>query len=646
MLLTVSIALAYFVGRTLLDGKGASTTVTTANIHGATLKVEGELNFNAEGMLPGHRDISRIKVTATGNNELIPYNLVWTGTNSLVTNLKFTVYKTSSQIDTSSNCKKHDEQVSGGRKLYETCEIKNESQMGEVLTTGTIRSSSESIKVELAKDEFINATPDGQIVYYYIIIEYPNENNNQYPKDKNSSFNGVINAEASDNKPDINIIAAYIQNKDTGKYDKTDEIPQDGYIINQEKTVCNNGAVPGYDYENKRVYFEKLTKSGTECELYFDKNKQANEVLAYLKLEKSKEGCPQILNGISQVTGTEESKSLICSAPDDDGESYYFRGTTNNNWVKFGKTSDNKDIWWRIIRINGDGSIRLIYAGEEGNFGETGNGTSAIKSVAYNNEVNDNTYVGYYYGNANQDTYEKTHTNEHPSTIASETEKWFTNSTNLNNATQLNHIDENAGFCNDRRIHPIKGTWFSGEGDGVRGTGTIVTVYHGFSKVSYVDGGHNNEIQYPDLRCSSNPKGYENNIDYQRDYYTWKDHAIRGNKVLNYPVGQITIDEVILAGEFGKDGTVNSKYWLNIWEYYRTMSPDFMRSNGTVTVFHVSPYSGYSSGSVNGIFADNDGKFGNNVRPVINLKSSTKFTFSNPNGNDKGTKNNPYIITD
>lgn len=47
---------------------------------------------------------------------------------------------------------------------------------------------------------------------------------------------------------------------------------------------------------------------------------------------------------------------------DNYGLSYYFRGAVDNNWVKFGKDKDNKDIYWRILRINGDQSIRLIYA--------------------------------------------------------------------------------------------------------------------------------------------------------------------------------------------------------------------------------------------------------------------------------------------
>lgn len=51
------------------------------------------------------------------------------------------------------------------------------------------------------------------------------------------------------------------------------------------------------------------------------------------------------------------SKSGLYKAEDDDGTTYYYRGVVNNNWVEFG------GFYWRIIRINGDGSIRLIYSG-------------------------------------------------------------------------------------------------------------------------------------------------------------------------------------------------------------------------------------------------------------------------------------------
>ena len=63
-------------------------------------------------------------------------------------------------------------------------------------------------------------------------------------------------------------------------------------------------------------------------------------------------------NGIATVSSTESTNGYICSAPDDYGTSYYFRGTPDNNYVKFA------GYYWRILRINGDGSIRMIYAGD------------------------------------------------------------------------------------------------------------------------------------------------------------------------------------------------------------------------------------------------------------------------------------------
>ena len=69
---------------------------------------------------------------------------------------------------------------------------------------------------------------------------------------------------------------------------------------------------------------------------------------------------------------TDPAKSGLYKAEDDDGMSYYHRGVVNNNWVSFG------GFYWRIIRINGDGSIRLIYTGLKDS-NHTGN-NSAIKN--------------------------------------------------------------------------------------------------------------------------------------------------------------------------------------------------------------------------------------------------------------------------
>lgn len=48
-----------------------------------------------------------------------------------------------------------------------------------------------------------------------------------------------------------------------------------------------------------------------------------------------------------------EDEGLIAST-DDDGTTYYFRGNVANNYVTFA------GLTWRIVRINGDGSVRLV----------------------------------------------------------------------------------------------------------------------------------------------------------------------------------------------------------------------------------------------------------------------------------------------
>lgn len=44
---------------------------------------------------------------------------------------------------------------------------------------------------------------------------------------------------------------------------------------------------------------------------------------------------------------------------DDSGDSFYYRGSANNN-VVFGKDINGKNLEWKIIRINGDKTIRII----------------------------------------------------------------------------------------------------------------------------------------------------------------------------------------------------------------------------------------------------------------------------------------------
>ena len=119
------------------------------------------------------------------------------------------------------------------------------------------------------------------------------------------------------------------------------------------------------------------------------------------------EGCPVVnADGTVQNTDEEENNGYLCSAPDDYGTSYYYRGNVENNWVKFG------GYYWRILRINGDGSIRMIYAGDasvidalpnksdvlKNGYNDSSTDYTQIGTSAYNSRYDNNAYVGYMYG--------------------------------------------------------------------------------------------------------------------------------------------------------------------------------------------------------------------------------------------------------
>ncbi len=80
-----------------------------------------------------------------------------------------------------------------------------------------------------------------------------------------------------------------------------------------------------------------------------------------------------------------DATSGLYQMEDDEGMSYYFRGNINNNYISFaGKL-------WRIVRINGDGSIRIITEDSVGN-------------SAFNTTYNNHKYVGYTYNNSHNCT--------------------------------------------------------------------------------------------------------------------------------------------------------------------------------------------------------------------------------------------------
>ena len=194
LIVVVSISFSYFTSKTTTSGEGQQTIVELATPNNTTLSVEGTIEFNDLDILPGHKNISGLKVTATGEEE-VKFNIIWTGTNTINTPIKYYVYKSLTKENPSITCTKKEENSGGAKILYEECTNNNFENIGSVISSGEITNNEEEIKYILKDQEVIEANPDGNTVYYYIVLEYPNLDKDQYPVDKDGHFKGKINAE-------------------------------------------------------------------------------------------------------------------------------------------------------------------------------------------------------------------------------------------------------------------------------------------------------------------------------------------------------------------------------------------------------------------------------------------------------------------
>ena len=383
--------------------------------------------------------------------------------------------------------------------------------------------------------------------------------------------NGTINYSASD----LNAVAIYV-NGDSG-YTKSDTIPESGYVLNEEESYCtvdgeeDTNISLSYDVATKSLSVTPMTTQGTKCYLYFDEKGITNiEELIASKTIATRDDFSTTLE--EDTTGT------IYQAEDDDGTTYYFAGNPSDNWVQWA------GYYWRIIRINGDGTLRLIYNGTSTN--TTGTETQ-ISASAFNSSWYDNAYVGFKY------TIDNVHGTETNSTILASLDSWY--SSNL--SSYADDIDTNAGFCNDRTPH---------NGDGL---GTNTTYYAANIRLI------NNKT--PSFKCTNN-----------NDLFT-VNSSNKGNKSLQYPIGLITADEVAYAG--GVSEINNNSYYLHTTQDYWTMTPFWYGSWEGAGVFAV-----YSSGDLSKSIVDSTTL---GVRPVVNLKADTQFSVGD------GTASNPFVVS-
>ena len=118
--------------------------------------------------------------------------------------------------------------------------------------------------------------------------------------------------------------------------EEIDNIVQDNLLIQSGDTQNFTLTVTNNTSTTFKLEIEKID----DVEEYF-----------YMTLLNQNEVVDAATSVGSEVATT--SEGLIASS-DDDGATYYFRGAVTNNYVTFA------GLTWRIVRINGDGSVRLI----------------------------------------------------------------------------------------------------------------------------------------------------------------------------------------------------------------------------------------------------------------------------------------------
>lgn len=392
------------------------------------------------------------------------------------------------------------------------------------------------------------------------------------------------------------IIAAFIDGEESttfptnSKYVATVECTKNG--VKQ-----NVGAKATWNGTKWVVSIDDISAGNVRCSANFISSTLTNLILTNNKVKEP------LTTPDERVS--DENEALLASTEDDYGTSYYFRGNVKNNYVQFANKC------WRIVRITGNNSVKLVLHNDN-----TSNVTNPCSSVNnsdaaafahndgtsygnyFNEQAEDNAYVGFMYGTAGSSSYESTHANVNKSSILISLETWYEN----NLASYEDKLADTI-WCNDKSTADL-------------GYGTNASSY-----------GAESREDSPSLICPKDKNG--GNLS----KFTVSD-TTNGNGDLTYKIGLLTADEVIFAGLRFQHGAVPENYSTYLNEnvgddrYWWTMTPNSF-AYGIAFVYFVA------DGALNNINTWNDDT---GIRPAISLVSGIEVT------SGTGTSEDPYVV--
>ena len=379
----------------------------------------------------------------------------------------------------------------------------------------------------------------------------------------------------------------------TGNYTVTAVPSIAGSLDSTSKTTTENGQVTFYtklvidsvsgctnEISDGKVIVKNVT-SNTTCNINVSYMKLYDKLLADKSTRLTRTDFSTVLttdNTNTLYTSTEDSKTV-----------YYFAGNATDNWVKFGKNASNQDLYWRIIRTNSDGGVRLLYHGTS-----TTATDAYIGRSAFNSSYNDIAYVSYMYGSSGSIANARTN-QTNSSTIKTTIDNWYTS--NLEAKGYTKYLSTTAVYCNDRSTS------------------------------------NNSEFgAYTRLKTNKTPS-YD--CAATEDKFTVDNSA--GNGKLTHPIALMTADEISFAGGLWATNA-STWYYYNSANgsstgstYWWLLSPNYWNGSNA-RVFSVNGSS--RPGRLNGNFVSST--YG--VRPSVSLKSCVKTS-----GGD-GLASAPYTI--
>ena len=314
------------------------------------------------------------------------------------------------------------------------------------------------------------------------------------------------------------------------------------------------------------------------------------------------------------------TEALLASTEDDYGTSYYFRGVVKNNYVEFANKC------WRIVRINGDGSVKLVLHND--NTDNASNPCSSVnnfdgaaivivgRTYTFNDNYDDNSYIGFMYGTAGASNYSSTHANTNKSTILTDLETWYKNNL-ISYESKLADII----WCNDKSV--VTDTnfdpWDKEPGSNF-GYGTNANYYSTTKRL--VDANGNDGGTGPSLKCPNDNNGGK------LSKFTVSD-TLNGNGSLTYKIGLLTADEVAFAGLLYGNGNYSTYLQENTGnDWWWSLSPSYF--DGVAGVWRIS-----NTVLEPAVVQDAYNTF---PRPAISLVSNIEIS------GGSGTSEDPYVV--